>query len=104
MKEVTYKEYRELSCEEQDNFTGIINSKDGSQVYYQNGNLHREDGPAVEYSDGYVGYWINGKLHRIDGPAVIHSNGHIGYWINGERVSKEAQELYHSLMKLKGLI
>jgi len=49
-------------------------------------------------------YYQNGKAHRIDGPAVIWSDGHIGYWINGERVSKKAQELYHSLMKLKGLL
>ena len=26
-----------------------------------NGNLHREDGPAVEHIDGYRGWYINGK-------------------------------------------
>jgi len=35
-----------------------------------NGKLHREDGPAVEYTDGSRLWYINGQLHRIDGPAI----------------------------------
>ena len=43
----------------------------GHSIEYTNelGQLHREDGPAVEYNNGKKEWWINGKLHRTDGPA-----------------------------------
>ena len=37
--------------------------------------LHREDGPAVVYTDGtkkYQAYWIHGVKHRLEGPAIIY--------------------------------
>ncbi len=45
-------------------------------VYYQNGQYHRAEGPAViEYrTDGSVSceiYYQNGELHRAGGPAFI---------------------------------
>ena len=27
----------------------------------EDGLLHREDGPAVEWNDGYKAWWLNGK-------------------------------------------
>ena len=82
MKTITQGDFWELlSAKEQKNFTGIVDWGNGLQLYYQ-----------------------NGKAHRIDGPAYIGPNGQVSYWIDGERVSKEAQELYYSLMKLKGLV
>ena len=45
--------------------------------------LHREDGPAVEYSDGTKEWWVNGKPHRTDGPAVEFHDGHKEWWLNG---------------------
>jgi len=33
----------------------------GSEYWYQNGQLHREDGPAVRYADGEEGWYLNGK-------------------------------------------
>jgi hypothetical protein len=33
-------------------------------VWFFDGRLHREDGPAVERADGYCEYWIEGK--RLD--------------------------------------
>lgn len=29
-------------------------------TWYENNRLHREDGPAVEWSDGYKEWWIHG--------------------------------------------
>ena len=55
----------------------------GTKRWYQKGLLHREDGPAVEFSDNYVEYWVNGKLHNVDGPAVTYHNGK-DYWVNGK--------------------
>jgi hypothetical protein len=35
------------------------------------GRFHREDGPALGYSDGTEMWYIHGVLHRNDGPAVV---------------------------------
>jgi hypothetical protein len=34
---------------------------DGTQMWYRNGELHREDGPAVIYADGHQEWWVSGK-------------------------------------------
>ncbi len=51
------------------------------------GQLHREDGPAVEYANGEQRWYINGKLHRTDGPAIAGNIGtktEYAFWfING---------------------
>lgn len=44
---------------------------DGLKLWYQHGKQHRVGGPAAEYPDD-VQYWLQyDKLHRVDGPAVI---------------------------------
>ena len=48
--------------------------KDRTEWYFE-GKLHREDGPAVEYSNGSKCWYKNGDLHREDGPAILHTNG-----------------------------
>ena len=48
---------------------------DGTIEYYQNGRLHRENGPAVERYDGAKFWYINGERYRKDGPAIDFSNG-----------------------------
>ncbi len=60
-------------------------SGDGSKYWYINGKLHREDGPAAEWSDGTKEWWFNGKLHREDGPAAEWSDGTKEWWFNGRR-------------------
>jgi len=51
--------------------------------------LHREDGPAAEYSYGVQEYWLNGKLHRENGPArKLLNSEYKEYWLNGERHNK----------------
>lgn len=32
-----------------------------TKKWYKNGKLHRDDGPAVEYSDGYKEWFLNGE-------------------------------------------
>jgi hypothetical protein len=61
---------------------GLIISRNGTKLYYLNDKYHREDGPALEYSDGSRYYFANGKLHREDGPAIEYPNGNKSYWIN----------------------
>jgi len=50
------------------------------------GQLHREDGPAVEYVDGSKFWYQNDKLHREDGPAVVNVNGIKRWYINGKYI------------------
>ena len=47
----------------------------GNKRWYLNGELHREDGPAIEYVDGTKEWYLNGELHRKDGPAIEFSEG-----------------------------
>ena len=57
---------------------------DGTKKWYLNGKHHREDGPAIEYAHGGKSWWANGIIHRMDGPAVIRSDGKIFWYLNGE--------------------
>ena len=34
-------------------------------------------------------YYLNGQLHREDGPAVIYTNGTKEWWINNKRLTEE---------------
>lgn len=36
------------------------------RCWYQNGKIHREDGPAVEYSNGDKEWWIRGEWKRME--------------------------------------
>lgn len=53
--------------------------------WYLNGKLHREDGPAIEFSDGTKKWFLNGQLHRINGPAIEYPNGSKYWYLNGLR-------------------
>jgi hypothetical protein len=55
----------------------------GSKFWYLNRKLHREDGPAIEYTNSYKEWWLNGHRHREDGPAVEEINGHKEWYLNG---------------------
>lgn len=60
-------------------------STDCSRVcWYVNNQLHREDGPAIEWSDGDKEWCLNGLRHREDGPAFEGKNGDKVWWINDE--------------------
>ena len=57
--------------------------QDGTTEWYKNGKLHREDGPAVIIPDGARKWYKNGKIHREDGPAVIYQDGTEKWFIDG---------------------
>ena len=48
----------------------MVKLPNGEQHWYQNGKLHRLDGPAV-IGKNYNEWYQNGELHRLDGPASI---------------------------------
>ena len=69
---------------------------DGSQAWYLNGRLHREDGPAVINSN-YQAWYFRGQLHRADGPAYIQFDGFQSWFLRGVQVS--AWEVFNKMTK-----
>jgi hypothetical protein len=65
---------------------GKYTESDGSQRWYKDGNLHREDGPAIIYPDGTKRWYKDGKRHREDGPAIIYSDGTQRWYKNGKDI------------------
>ena len=59
--------------------------------WYRNamGQLHRDDGPAVEWSNGTKSWYQNGLRHRTDGPAIEYSDSGKVWFINGEELSED---------------
>ena len=76
--------------------------KDGT-IYYKNkkGQYHREDGPAVLYSNGTKVWSINGLIHREDGPAIEYPGGYSEYRLSNIRYTKEDWEEEIIKIKLK---
>jgi hypothetical protein len=65
------------------------------------GLLHREDGPAIEYSDGDYEYYINGKLHNAFGPARKMKNcekTYFEYYFYGKQYS-DLEDFYKKQYK-----
>jgi len=62
---------------------------DGTKEWFLNGKLHRDDGPAIEYSFGTKKWFLNGERHRDDGPAVEYNNGSKFWYLNGIEYSEE---------------
>jgi hypothetical protein len=56
---------------------------DGTKAWYLNGKLHREDGPALDHTSGSKFWYLNGKLHREDGAAIEYADGGKAWWLNG---------------------
>ena len=61
----------------------------GNRRWYQNDELHRTDGPAVERADGYKAWYVNGEYHRTDGPAIEWENWDKSWFLDGVELTKE---------------
>ena len=53
------------------------------------GQLHRTDGPAIEYADGIKCWFVNGQRHRTDGPAIERADGTKEWWFKDKKISEE---------------
>lgn len=65
--------------------------------WFENGVLHRLDGPAIECLNGYKEWRVNGRRHRLDGPAVEYAYGGKQRYVNGKAV----HFLPYLILKLK---
>ena len=59
---------------------------DRTKWYNLEGQLHREDGPAIERADGSKFWYRNGQFHRDDGPAIEYANGAKEWYLNGHKL------------------
>ena len=68
------------------------------------GQLHRTDGPAIEWNNGGKSWHLNGKRHREDGPAIEYSDGNKSWYLNGIKYSEEKYNQEIIELKLKRLV
>jgi hypothetical protein len=73
-----------------------IEYSNGTKYWYQNGMRHRVDGPAIEYSNGTKYWYQNGKLHRIDGPAYRYKDG-TNFWYLIDKMFDTKEDFFNAL-------
>ena len=62
----------------------------GTRWYYNRaGQLHRDEGPAIEITCGSKSWYQNGRLHRTDGPAIEWADGDEFWYINGRMMTED---------------
>ncbi len=68
----------------------------------EQGQLHREDGPAIEYDDCAKFWFLNGRRHREDGPACEWANGSREWYLEGKYYTEDGyyQEMKRRCVKL----
>ena len=62
--------------------------ENGTKHWYKDGELHREDGPAIEWKNGYKLWYKDGKQHRENGPAIEFVNGD-KHWLKDDKLHRE---------------
>jgi hypothetical protein len=60
-----------------------VKDEHGTKYWYLDGQLHRDDGPAIEHMNGSRKWYKHGKLHRIGGPAIENADGSEAWYIEG---------------------
>ena len=79
----------------------------GDRFWYRYGLLHRENGPAIERNNGTKEWWLNGYLHRENGPAIVFPDGRKQYWIKDDSFitsRKISESELHQIQLMKYLI
>ncbi len=66
-----------------------ISSINNTYYFNEQNQLHKEDGPAIQYTNGDKEWWINGLLHRIDGPAIAYGYRRKEYYLLNKEYSYE---------------
>ena len=61
----------------------------GTQAWWLNGKLHREEGPAIVCANGVQHWYLNGELHREEGPAVITPSGEQRWYLYGDKITEK---------------
>jgi hypothetical protein len=65
----------------------ITTDEFGTRKWYEDGEIHRDNGPAVEQINGTCIWYQFGLIHRNDGPAILHNDGTSEWWMHGEPIT-----------------
>lgn len=57
---------------------------EGTKIWYLNGQIHRESGPAKEFYNGEKHWMVRSILHRTNGPAIEKPNGAFTWYKEGK--------------------
>ena len=68
---------------------GLHIQTNGVKIWYQNDQLHRLDGPAIEWADGTKFWYQYGQQHRLDGPAVEFTDSDKYWVVRDKNITKE---------------
>jgi len=80
----------------------LHSNQDGRNIWcLQNGEYHRDGGPAIEEANGIKRWYQQGKKHREDGPAVESADGTQQWWFKGKQLNVSSQEEFIRHLKLK---
>jgi len=71
----------------------------GHREWAIHGARHRDNGPAIIYSNGDKDWYKNGNRHRLDGPAVDWEDRK-NWWLNGKHIPVSSQEEFERYLKL----
>lgn len=71
----------------------VVVSGNGTKRWFLNDELHREDGPAIEYIRGSKLWYLNGKLHRVAGPAIKGADGSKAWYLEGKQLTKQEHKV-----------
>jgi len=74
-----------------------------ANAWYLDGELHREDGPAVEMYNGTKIWYRNGELHREDGPAIEFDNGIKKWFLDGDEIEYSDHEEFLRIVKTRAI-
>ena len=67
----------------------VVVDRYGTRRYYNSANqLHRDEGPAIEWIDGGKEWFQNGQTHRIGGPAIEWSDGTVSWCLFGKEYTE----------------
>jgi len=86
--------WRNLQEKHRENGPAVIQA-DGTKEWHLHGRLHREGGPAIEHADGAREWFRNGFRHREDGPAIEQADGRKYWYLKGE-VWPEGEKKYYA--------
>ena len=68
-----------------DDFSGVCFVISANKTFHmKNGELHREDGPALTGIDGTVWWFYKSKPHRLDGPCLVQPHGKDLFALHGK--------------------
>lgn len=70
------------------------------KIYWSNGKIHRQDGPAVIYEDGTQEWWLEGRRHRYDGPAIYNPDKKLSIYIKHGKIENQLSTYYGSSIEM----